>query len=129
MPPDELLPSCRLTPLGSWCDVVAAQNVAHGLIRNVMTQVGQRADNAVLPPTRVLAGKTNHQFLHHGGKPGSASIGTALGTIELAGNEPPVPGEDGVWFGHAGHLLQSFAPESPPDLSKRASLRIRQQPC
>src|SRR6516165_10893042 len=50
---------------------------------------------------------------------------TALGTIELAGDEPPVPGEDGVWFGHAGHLLQSFAPESLADLSKRASLRIR----
>jgi hypothetical protein len=53
-----------------------------------------------------------------------------LGTIELTGNEPPVPGEDRVWFGHAGHLLQSFAPESLPDLSKRVALRIRQpQPC
>jgi hypothetical protein len=49
VPPDELLPSRHLTPLGSWCDVVAAQNVAHGLIRNVMTQVGQRADNAFVP--------------------------------------------------------------------------------
>ena len=53
-----------------------------------------------------------------------------MGTIELAGNEPPVPGEDGVWFGHAGHLLQSFTAESLPDLSKRVALRIRQpQPC
>ena len=51
---------------------------------------------------------------------------TPLGTIELAGDKPPVPGEDGVWFGHAGHLLQSFASESLADLSKRASLRIRQ---
>jgi hypothetical protein len=92
-----------------------------------MTHVGQHADNAIVPPTRVLASKTNHQFLHHGGKPGSASIGTALETIELAGSEPPVTDEDGVWF---GYLLQSFAPESPPDLTKRASLRIRQpQPC
>src|SRR5215471_18739866 len=55
---------------------------------------------------------------------------TTSGTIELARDEPPVPGEDGVWFGRAGHLLQSFASESLSDLRKRASLRIRQaQPC
>src|SRR5215472_4269492 len=53
-------------------------------------------------------------------------MGTTLRTIKLAGDEPPVPGEDGVWFGHAGRLLQSFAPESLADLSQRTSLRIRQ---
>src|SRR5215469_2297357 len=92
----------------------------------MMTQVSQRAGDAVVTPTRVLAGKPNHQFLHLGGNPGSARTATGLGTIKLAGDEPPVPGEDGVWFGHAGHLLQSFAPESLADLRKRASLRIRQ---
>ena len=55
---------------------------------------------------------------------------TTLGTIELAGYKPPVPGEEGVWFGGAGHLLQSFAPESLADLRKCAPLGIRQaQPC
>src|SRR5215471_2523448 len=55
---------------------------------------------------------------------------TTPGTIELAGDEPPPPGEDGVWFGRAGHFRQSFASESFPDFGKRASLRIRQaQPC
>src|SRR5215469_259791 len=92
----------------------------------MMTQVSQRAGDAVVTPSRVLAGKPNHQFLHLGGNTGSARIATGLGTIKLAGDEPPVPGEDGVWFGHAGHLLQSFAPESLADLRKRASLRIRQ---
>src|SRR5262249_41916920 len=58
--------------------------------------------------------------------PGPAMIPTGLRTIELAGDKPPVPGEDGVWLGRAGHLLQTFAPESFADLSKRASLRIRQ---
>ena len=45
-----------------------------------------------------------------------------MGTIELAGNEPPVPDEDGVWYGHAGHLLQSLAPESHPEFHHRSSL-------
>jgi hypothetical protein len=53
-----------------------------------------------------------------------------LGTVELVGDEPPVPGEDAVRFGHASHLVQSFASESLADLSQRASLRIRRpQPC
>ena len=53
-----------------------------------------------------------------------------MGTVELVGDEPPVPGEDRVWFGRAGHFLQSFAPQSLADLRKCASLRIRQaQPC
>ena len=66
MPADELPPGRRLTPLGSGCKVVAAQDVAHSLVRNQMTQVGQRADDAVATLTRVLAGEANHQFLHHG---------------------------------------------------------------
>src|SRR5215471_3535770 len=95
-----------------------------------MTQVGQRPHDAVVTPTRVFAGEANHQFLHLGGNPGPARIATGLRTIELAGDKPPVPGEDSVWLGHVGHFLQSFASESLADLSKRASLRIRQaQPC
>src|SRR5215469_7079950 len=92
----------------------------------MMTQVGQRTGDAVVPPTRVFAGEANHQFRHLGRNPGSARIATGLRTIELAGDEVPVPGEDGVWFGYAGHLLQSFAPESLANISKRASLWIRQ---
>src|SRR5215469_13592638 len=100
--------------------------MAHSLVRNRMTQVGQRPHDAVVTPTRVLAGEANHQFLHLGGNPGPARIPTGLRTIELAGDKLPVPGEDGVWLGRAGHLLQSFAPESLAHLSKRALLRIRQ---
>ena len=51
VPADEFLPSGRLTPLGGWCDVVAAQDVAHSLVGNGMTQVGQRAGDAVVTPT------------------------------------------------------------------------------
>src|SRR5215813_10629163 len=51
---------------------------------------------------------------------------TTLGTIELAGDKVLVPGQNGAGLGCPGHLRQSFAPESLADLSKRASLRIRQ---
>jgi len=77
-------------------------------------------------PTRVFAGKTNRQFLHLGRNSGSARIPTGLRTIELAGDEALVPGEDGVWPGRAGHLRQSFTPKWLSDLGRRVSLRIRQ---
>src|SRR5215471_18743734 len=54
----------------------------------MMTQVGQRPHDAVVTPTRVLAGEANHQFLHLGGNPGAARMDTTLGAIELAGDEP-----------------------------------------
>src|SRR5215472_11394544 len=66
MPADEIPPTRRLTPFGSRCNVVAAQDVAHSLVRNMMTQVCQRPHDAVVTPTRVLAGKANHQFLQLG---------------------------------------------------------------
>jgi hypothetical protein len=56
---DEILPSGRLTPFRWRCDVVAPQDVADGLVREMMAQVGQRADDAVVTPARVLASEAN----------------------------------------------------------------------
>ena len=38
--------------------------------------------------------------------------------VEFAGNEPPVPGEDGIGLGHTGNLLKRSTAESLTDLSK-----------
>ena len=59
---------------GSRCDVVAAQDVAHRLVGNEMTQVGQLTGDAVVTPTCVLAGEANDQFLYLGGDPGTARM-------------------------------------------------------
>src|SRR5713101_5484387 len=39
--PDELLPSRAPTTRGRWRDVVSAQDIANGLVRQVMAAVGQ----------------------------------------------------------------------------------------
>src|SRR6266852_951734 len=118
MTADEILPSGRLTPFWRRRDAVAAQDVADGLVREMMAQVGQRADDAVVTPARVLASEANHQRFHLGSGPGSARISAVSGTIELAGNQPPIPRQDGVRLGGAGHRLQSFAPQSFSDLGQ-----------
>src|SRR5947209_5965210 len=124
MPADKILPSCGLTPFRCRRDVVAPQDVAHRFIREVMAQVGQRADDAVVTPARVLASEANHQLFRRGFYPGSARVRAASGTIELAGNQPPIPGQDGVRLGRAGHWLQSLASKSFSDLGQGAPLRI-----
>src|SRR5437879_4717535 len=124
MPADEILPSGGLTPFGCRRDVVAPQDVAHRFIREVMAQVGPRAHDAVVTPARVLASEANHQLFQRGFYPGSARIGAASGTIELAGNQPPIPRQDGVRLGCAGHLLQSLASKSFSDLGQGTPLRI-----
>src|SRR6266852_9148220 len=124
MTADEILPSGRLTPFRRRCDAVAAQDVADGLVREMMAQVGQRADDAVVTPARVLASETNYQRFHLGFDPGSARKGPVSGTVELAGNQPPIPPEDGVRLGCAGHRLQSFTSKSFSDLGQCAPFRI-----
>src|SRR5207244_13327580 len=56
--------------------------------------------------------------------PGWARIGAASVTIERAGNQPPIPRQDGVRLGCAGHWLQSLASKSFSDLGQGAPLRI-----
>ena len=47
-----------------------------------------------------------------------------FGAVEFAGNEPAVPGEDGLGFGYAGHLLECAATEPLADLSEGRSFGI-----
>jgi hypothetical protein len=130
MPADELLPGRGLTPFGSRCDVVAAQDVAHSLVRDVIAEVRQRAHDPVVTPAGVLPGHAHNQGVDSGVDTRSAWIRAAFGSVELLCDQPSVPGEDGVGFGHVGYFFQSFAPESFADVSQRATLRIRQvQPC
>jgi hypothetical protein len=47
-----------------------------------------------------------------------------LGAVELAGNEPAIPSQDGLWLGDQGHVRQIFPAETLADLSECAPLRV-----
>ena len=74
MPPNELSPGGRWAAVGCRCDVVAAQAIADGLVRQVMAQVSQRSHNSVVPLTRILAPETNHQRFHLGFRAAAARM-------------------------------------------------------
>jgi len=49
-----------------------------------------------------------------------------FGAVELLSYQSSIPGENGVWLGDAGHLLQQFSAEPLTDLGERRFLWIGQ---
>ena len=76
-----------------------------------MSQIGQRAYDAVISPASVLARKPNHKRFHLRRDPWAAGIGTTAGTVELRRHQAPIPGEKGIRLGDARDILKSFAAE------------------
>ena len=121
---DEIPPRGILAPLGRRRDPVSVQDVPHCLIGDGMAEIAQSADNAVVSPTGVLSGEADDERFHLG-RDGGPTWGSAVfGAVELSGNEPPVPGEDGLWFSDAGNLLERSTSEPLADLSESGSLGI-----
>src|SRR5689334_19618584 len=123
---DKLLPGSRGLPL--WCrwDAVALENVAHSLITERIAQVGQRADDPVIPPGAVLLGHAHHQGLDLLVDRGTAGSLALLGTVKLFGDQCAMPGEDGVRFHDRCHFRQCLLPQLLADLGQGPALAITQ---
>ncbi len=111
---DEILPGGILAPLGCRWDSVSSKDTAHRLIRNRVAEIGQGSDDAVVSPAGVLPGEADNKRFQFGRDAGPAGRSTELGAVEFAGDEPPVPGEDGLWFGDTGDLLKRARPSRLP---------------
>jgi len=123
---NEILPRGRLASLRSRSHGVASQNVSHRLIRQAVTQIGQRSDDAIISPASILTRHSHHQSFHVRFNGGAAWIVSVFGTIKLLGDEPSIPSQDGVRLGDAGDLSERFASYTPPDLGEGGALGITQ---
>ena len=74
-----------------------------------MSQIGQCSHNPVITPAGVLASQANHQIpdLWTGARP--ARRAALFAAIEFLSHQLAIPGENGIGFGEARDLLQSFA--------------------
>jgi hypothetical protein len=123
---DKILPRSRLASLGSRSNAVAAQNVSHCLIGQAVTQIGQGSDDAVISPAGVLSRHSHHQSFHFRSNRGATRILPLFGAIELLGDEPSIPGQDGVGLGDAGYRSECFASQALTDLGEGGALGIAQ---
>jgi hypothetical protein len=60
---DKVFPTRRLLPLGSRWNIMAAENIAHRLIREPDTQVGHGAHDPVIAPPGIFLRHPQHQPL------------------------------------------------------------------
>jgi hypothetical protein len=71
-----------------------------------------------------LSGQADNEGFNFGLDSGPARRTTKSGAVEFAGDEPPVPGEEGLGIGDTGHHLERGPAEPIADLSKGGSLAI-----
>src|SRR5262249_4245349 len=75
-------------------------------------------------PTGILFGHLHDQRLQLRFDSRSAGVTTVFRAIALLGNQFPVPSQNRVRLGHAGHLGQSLAPNSLADFGQGGPLWI-----
>jgi hypothetical protein len=87
------------------------EDIAHGLVTDRITQIGQRTHNAIVAPRAIVLGQPHHQGLQLRIDRGAPWCLPFPGAVKFLRDELPVPGEDGVGLDDAGHLLQGLFPE------------------
>ena len=123
---NEVFPGRGLPAFGRRRNAVPTKNVADRLVRNVVSDVGQRSRDAVVTPAGVLASESNNCGLDLWTDSWPTGIRPMLGAVELRGNESAIPAQDGVRLGNTGHLGEGLASHSLSDLGQGSALRIRQ---
>ena len=73
---DEILPGGILAPLGCRLDPVSAKDVAHRLIGNGVTEIGQGSDDSVVSPAGILSGEAHNERFQFGRDAGPARRST-----------------------------------------------------
>jgi len=99
------------------------QNVANGLIRNRIIQVGQGANDAVVAPAWVFSAIRTMRASSFS-EPRSSRVWTMHGAIELLSDQLSLPDQDRVGFGHASYFLQSLCSHTLSDLGQRDAFRV-----
>ena len=94
---------------------------------HLVTQIRQGSHDAVVAPARVLLRHAHDQTLNvrtHAWGPGTAS---RLGAVELVGDEPAIPRQNGFGLRHHRHFPQSLSPESVGNLGQGGLFTVGKQ--
>ena len=122
---EECLPRRTPAPIGGGGNAVVEQDPLHGVPADLVTEVGQGPAEARVAPSWILNGHP-HDQLGQGVRCQRPTAATMCGAVVLLGNQSPIPAEDGVRCGDAGHLHQDPAAEFPPPDGETPPLTVRQ---
>ena len=106
---------------------MALQHIPDGLVRDLVAEISQGADDSILAPTQVLFGHAHNQLLDHRVNSRSTGASTRFGAIELAGDEPSIPSQNRLGSRGIRHLLKRLVAQSMANFPKYCPRRIRPQ--
>ena len=90
-----------------------------------MTEIGESASNAIVPPAFVLLGHAKDQRFEFRVDARRSRVGAVPRAVELAGDQTTIPGEDGIRFRNTGHLRETLSPQSAANFGEGRALGIR----
>src|SRR3974377_2457949 len=97
MHPNEGCPACRVLALRGGRQSVALQDIADGLIADLVSQIGQRPRNSVITPVTVLLGHAHDQLLNRSLDPRPAGAAAGLWGGGFWGDPRAGTGPRGGW--------------------------------
>jgi hypothetical protein len=89
-----------------------------------MAEVGESAGDAIVTPAFVLPGHAKDQPFEFRADGWTTRVGTMLRAVELAGDQPTIPGEDRFRFRNTGHFRQTLPPERFSDFGEGRALGV-----
>ena len=101
-------------------NIMAAENIAHRLIREPETQVGHGAHDPVISPPGIFLRQPLGFLVNSGTTPGFAE----LRSVKLGGDELSVPGQQRIRFRDSCQFFQGFPSQPMGDLSQRSFFGI-----
>ena len=100
------------------------EDIAHGLITDVIAPMSQGASQTVVAPAAIFLCHLDDQIFQCFINSGTSRQLALAGTIEFGSGECPLPGEDGVRLDDMGDFFQGFLPELSADLGQSQTLSV-----
>jgi hypothetical protein len=88
--------------------VLPAQDIAHGQLVDTMAQVRQGALDPSIAPARILCCHAHDELLHLLFDTRTSELAALLTAVELLGDQPLVPVQEGIWRGDGRHLFEAL---------------------
>ena len=89
-----------------------------------MTEVSERTRDAIVTPAFVRLSHADNQRFQFRAQAGTTGIRAVSRAVELAGDQPTIPGEDGFGFRNTSHFCEPLPAESRADFGERRALGI-----
>jgi hypothetical protein len=124
MEANKFLPRSRLLAVWSAWKAPALENIAYGLIADVVAQLGESTGNAVITPGTILLGHVDDQVFEFPVDTRSSHGLSLRGAIEFLSHQLAMPGENRLGFDDGSDFLQRLLAEFLADLGQGLALGV-----